>query len=264
MVLGLWDKTRRLVVSALSDYGMLEQGDRLLVAVSGGKDSAILLKMMTDIQRRAPFSFEIEAVIVDQKQPGFNLEKFAAWVESECQLKLDVIDEDTYSVVKRSVKPGKSYCGLCSRLRRGILYNYADQRGFTKLALGHHRDDANETLLLNLFFGGRIASMPPKLKSDDGRNILLRPLIYVAEDDLSQIANELSIPTIPCNLCGSQENLQRARIKSLLADWSKKFPHIGASMLKAQQNVRSSQLLDSSLWPFADLVSSQKATFIEK
>lgn len=251
----LWEKTRRLVVSALADFQLLGDGDRLLVAVSGGKDSAILLKLLTEIQQRSPYSFSINAVIVDQNQPGFELQEFSDWVKHSCGITLDVIDEDTYSVVKSAVKPGKSFCGLCSRLRRGILYNYAHREGYNKLALGHHRDDANETLLLNLFFGGRIASMPPKLKSDDGRNILIRPMIYVPEEYLSQIADDLSIPIIPCNLCGSQENLQRARVKSLISEWKVQFPHIGASMLKAQQNVRPSQLIDSSLWSFSTITS---------
>ena len=248
--MSLWVRTRKLIVSALSDYQMIVDKDRVMVAVSGGKDSSILLMMLSEIAKKAEISFSVHPVILDQKQPGFDLGAFRAWVEGDLGHTLSVIDEDTYSIVKHTVSNGKSYCGLCSRLRRGILYNYAADHGYDKIALGHHRDDLNETLMLNLMFNGRISSMPPKLFSDDGRNTVIRPLCYVPESSLISLAESIAMPIIPCNLCGSQENLQRARIKSMLEGWQKDFPHIGASMLKAQQNVRPSQLADKKLWSF--------------
>jgi len=248
--LSLWVKTRKLIVSALSDYQMIADKDRVMVAVSGGKDSSILLMMLSEIAKRAEISFTVHPVILDQKQPGFDLGAFREWVEGGLGHTLSVINEDTYSIVKQAVSNGKSYCGLCSRLRRGILYNYAADHGYDKIALGHHRDDLNETLMLNLMFNGRISSMPPKLFSDDGRNTVIRPLCYVPESSLMSLSESIAMPIIPCNLCGSQENLQRARIKAMLDTWQKEFPHLGASMLKAQQNVRPSQLLDKKLWSF--------------
>ncbi len=247
----LSEKIRKKAVAAINDYSMIEAGDRIMVAVSGGKDSSILLLTLKEIQSRAKINFTIQPVILDQKQPGFRIDAFAHWIKT-LSLDLDVINEDTYSIVTDKVKGGKSFCGLCSRLRRGILYNYAASHGFTKIALGHHRDDMNETLLLNLFFNGRMASMPPKLKSDDGRNIVIRPLAYVAEDILIQYADEIELPVIPCNLCGSQENLQRARIKALLKDLQKQHENVGASMLNSLQNIRPSQLLDRELWNFSE------------
>lgn len=223
-----------------------------MVAVSGGKDSSILLMMLHEIQKRSKIPFEIHAVLLDQKQPGFNCERFASWLES-LGYQLTVVEEDTYSIVTDKVAEGKAFCGLCSRLRRGILYNYAAEHGFNKIALGHHRDDLIETVLLNMFFNGRISSMPPKLKSDDGRNIVIRPLVYVPEKMLIDYAKELDFPIIPCNLCGSQENLQRAKVKGLLRKLETDNPDIGSSMLKSLQNIRASQLMDRDLWSFDSL-----------
>ena len=245
----LAEKIRKKVVGALSDYQMIEPGDKIMVAVSGGKDSSILLMMLSEIQKRSKIPFTFEAVLLDQKQPGFDAKAFAKWLENQ-NLKLTIIQEDTYSIVTDKVQDGKSFCGLCSRLRRGILYNYAHDNGFNKLALGHHRDDLIETVLLNMFFNGRISSMPPKLKSDDGRNVVIRPLSYVPEQWLIDHAKELEFPVIPCNLCGSQENLQRAKVKNMLRNLEKENKDLGSSMLRSLQNVRSSQLMDRELWDF--------------
>jgi len=252
-------KLRKQMVETIHEYGMIEQGDRVMVAVSGGKDSSVLLRLLADAQTKAPISFEIAPVILDQKQPGFDVSKYQAWVEAEVGMKLTVIEEDTYSIVKEKVAPGKTTCGLCSRLRRGILYNYASAHGFNKIALGHHREDLNQTLLLNLFFTGTLASMPPKLFSDDGRNIVIRPLAGCGEEDIASFAEQLSVPTIPCNLCGSQENLQRKRMKKLLADLRKEIPAIDQSLLKAQSNVRLSQLADTDVFDFLRMRDEQSS-----
>lgn len=243
------DKIRRKIVEAASDYELIEPSDRIMVCVSGGKDSTILALMLASIRERAPFEFDFSAVILDQKQPGFQLDAYRTWLEAR-GIPLTVISEDTYSIVKDKVAPGKSYCGLCSRLRRGIFYNYAHANGYTKIALGHHRDDLNQTVLLNLFYSGRMAGMPPKLFADDGRNTVIRPMAYVPEAWLSAYAKELMIPVIPCNLCGSQANLKRRKIKDLLRSLESDFPQLGASLLTAQQNVRPSQLLDRTLMDF--------------
>lgn len=235
-------RIRKKITEAVSDYGLIESGDRIMICVSGGKDSTILALMLKDMQSKAPIDFTLQAVMLDQRQPGFYAKNFQDWL-AEQGLPLTVIEEDTYKIVKQKTLPGKSFCGLCSRLRRGVFYNYAESQGYSKIALGHHRDDLNETVLLNLFYNGRIAGMPAKLLSDDQRNIVIRPMVYVPEAWLKAYAAELKIPVIPCNLCGSQDNLKRAQIKSLLQDLEKSQPGIAASMLSAQQNVRSSQLL---------------------
>lgn len=245
----LYLKLRKQTVAAIADYGLLADGDQVMVAMSGGKDSAVLLKLLLDIQSRAPYRFELYPVMLDQKQPHFDASRFKNWVLQQ-GAELTIIAEDTYSIVTNAVKPGKSFCGLCSRLRRGVLYNYAFDQGYNKLALGHHRDDLAETLLLNIFFNGRIASMPPKLKSDDGRNTVIRPLAYCDEEMIGQVAAALDIPVMPCNLCGSQENLQRERMKKMLASMRTEYPDLNASLLRSMQNVRSSQLLDKNLWTF--------------
>lgn len=242
---------RKDIVRALNDFNMLEKGDKLMVCVSGGKDSSILLASLIEIQRRAENKFEIEAAILDQKQPGFDVRAFKAWVES-LGVKLHIIEKDTYSIVKEKVTDGV-YCSLCSRMRRAILYDFAFDNGFTKIALGHHRDDLLETTLLNMFYTGHIASMPPKLKSDDGRNILIRPLCYVAEKDLEAVAKDWNFPIIPCNLCGSQEGMKRKRMKKLIKELEKEIPSLSASMLKSLSNIKPSQLLDQNLWNFKDL-----------
>ena len=241
----LSDIIRKKVTGALSDYQMIEENDRVLCAVSGGKDSTILALMLEQIKKRSKVSFSFDAVILDQKQPGFELDRYAAWLKSN-GIELKVIEEDTYSIVKDKVPAGKTFCGLCSRLRRGVLYNYAHAHGYTKIALGHHRDDLNETVLMNMLLNGRIASMPPKLHSDDKRNIVIRPLSYVPEKILSEYAQQLSIPVIPCNLCGSQENMMRQKVKALIKDLEHAHPNVGASLLAAQKNIRPSQLADVS------------------
>ena len=237
------DIIRKKVTSALSDYQMIAENDHILCAVSGGKDSTILALMLDQIRRKSKISFSFDAVILDQKQPGFQIDQYASWLASK-GIKLHVIEEDTYSIVTEKVPEKKTFCGLCSRLRRGILYNYAHAHGYTKIALGHHRDDLNETVLMNMLLNGRIASMPPKLRSDDKRNIVIRPLSYVSEKVLSQYAKELEIPVIPCNLCGSQENLMRKKVKNLIKDLEVMNPSVGASLLAAQKNIRPSQLAD--------------------
>lgn len=242
---------RKDIVRAVADFHLIEDGDRLMVCVSGGKDSSILLALLTEIRRRAERKFELEAVILDQKQPGFQIEAFRTWIES-LGVPLTVLERDTYSIVTEKIQDG-TYCSLCSRLRRAILYDHAVAKGFTKLVLGHHRDDILETTLLNLFYSGKLAAMPPKLKSDDGRNVLVRPLAYVPEKDLIELSKAWAFPIIPCNLCGSQDGLKRKRMKLMLRDLEKEIPHVGPTMLNALSNIKPSQLLDQDLWNFADL-----------
>lgn len=249
---------RKQIVKAIADYSLIQEGDKVMVCTSGGKDSSILLALLGEIRRRAPYHYDIEAVILDQKQPGFQVDAFRDWVENKVGVKLHVVERDTYSIVTEKITNGV-YCSLCSRLRRAILYDYAVDQGFTKMALGHHRDDVNQTLLLNLFYTGKVSSMPPKLKSDDGRNIVVRPLIYVPEDDLNALAKEWAFPIIPCNLCGSQEGMKRQRMKRLLKDLEKEIPNIANSMLTAQTNLRPSQLLDQELWDFEGLTADGQA-----
>jgi len=247
--LALATKIRKHMVSAISDYHMLAEGDRLMVAVSGGKDSTIMLLLLDEIRKRAPFAFTLDPVILDQKQPGFDCAAYSDWLQNQ-GMNLKIISEDTYSIVKDKVPEGKTYCGLCSRLRRGILYNYAADNGYSKIALGHHRDDMNETLLLNMFYVGRIASMPPKLFSDDGRNTIIRPLAYIPEQWLRDYEQELSIPVIPCNLCGSQDQMRRQEMKHLLRDMEQRIPGVQSSLQTAMKNIRASQLLDTKLYDF--------------
>ena len=243
---------RKQIVKAIAEFNLLEEGDKLMVCVSGGKDSSVLLALLTEIQKRAPFNFTFEAVILDQKQPGFDVTHFKNWVENEVGVKLHVIERDTYSIVTEKVKDG-TYCSLCSRLRRAILYDVAVDMGFTKMALGHHREDMNQTLLLNLFYTGKISGMPAKLKSDDGRNILIRPLAYVAESDITELLMAWKFPVIPCNLCGSQTGMKRQKMKKLLKDLEKDIPGISQSLQTAQANIRPSQLLDPKHWDFEGL-----------
>ncbi len=250
-------KIRKTMVEAMAEYQMLENGDKVMVCCSGGKDSSILLALLSEVQRRAPYKFELEAVMLDQGHPGFDPQAFAKWVKEDLGLQLTILSKDTYSIVKEKITDGV-YCSLCSRLRRGILYDHAFNNGFTKMALGHHRDDLSETLLMNLFYTGKLASMPPKLKSDDGRNILVRPLSYVAEKDLRELSKEWNFPIIPCNLCGSQEGMKRQKIKKLISDLETEIPYLGNSMLKAMSNVRESQLLDQELWDFTQLKSDPR------
>lgn len=237
----------RDVGKAVADFGMLAQGDRVMVAISGGKDSYTLLHLLRKLQRVAPIDFELVAVNVDQGQPGFPVEVLREWLAREWYPHRVVV-EDTYSIVKEKVPEGKTYCSLCSRLRRGILYNVAQELGCTKLALGHHRDDALHTLMLNLFFAGQLKSMPPKLQSDDGRNLVIRPLIYAQEEMIARFAALQAFPILPCNLCGSQENLQRKQMRTLLEELEAKHPGTKTSMLAALRNVRPTHLLDQGLW----------------
>lgn len=243
----LTDKIRKSMVAAINDFNMIEDGDRILVAVSGGKDSTTMMLLLDEIRKRARIDFTLTPVMLNQKQPGFNPSVFVNWL-SNMGISLSTIDEDTHSIVVSKVEKGKSFCGLCSRLRRGILYNYAHKFGFNKIALGHHRNDLNETVLLNMFYSGRIASMPPKLWSNDSRNIVIRPMCYVDEADIVTYAKNLAIPTVPCNLCGNQTDLKRKKIKKLLNQLSKEIEGIKGSLLTAQKNLRPSQLADRRYW----------------
>lgn len=251
-------KIRKQIVQALNDFNMIEEGDKIMVCVSGGKDSSILLALLTEIQRRSERNFQIEAAILDQKQPGFSVGAFKAWIES-LNVKLHIVEKDTYSIVKEKVQ-GSTYCSLCSRLRRAILYDFAHDNGFTKLALGHHRDDVVHTALLNLFYVGTMAAMPAKLRSDDERNILVRPLCYVSERDIEDLADVWGFPIIPCNLCGSQDGLKRQRIKKLVRDLEKEIPSIYASIQTALGNIKPSQLMDQELWDFKGLQAASTQT----
>jgi tRNA 2-thiocytidine biosynthesis protein TtcA len=245
-------RLHRQVGQAIGDFNMIEDGDKVMVCVSGGKDSYALLDILMGLQQRAPIRFELVAVNLDQKQPGFPEHVLPTYLES-IGVPFHIENQDTYSVVKRLVPEGATMCSLCSRLRRGILYRVASELGANKVALGHHRDDIIVTLLMNMFFGGRMKAMPPKLVSDDGKHIVIRPLAYVAETDLERWAALRDYPIIPCTLCGSQEGLQRAQIKAMLREWEKKQPGRSDNMLRAMGQLTPSHLLDRNLHPFATL-----------
>ena len=254
----LQKRLRRNVGRAIEDYNMIEAGDRVMVCLSGGKDSYGMLDILLNLQKTAPIDFDLVAVNLDQKQPGFPEEVLPEYLAG-LGIEFHILERDTYSIVKSVIPEGKTTCGLCSRLRRGNLYGFAREIGATKIALGHHRDDIIETLFLNMFFGGKLKAMPPKLLSDDGDNVVIRPLAYCKEEDLADYAACRGFPIIPCNLCGSQENLQRQAVKEMLRDWERKYPGRIDSIFASIANVAPSQLADTTLFDFASLRARPRA-----
>jgi tRNA 2-thiocytidine biosynthesis protein TtcA len=248
----LQKRLRRNVANAIVDYSMIGEGDRVMVCLSGGKDSYGMLDILLSLKQSAPIDFELIAVNLDQKQPGFPEHVLPAYLEG-LGVPYHIVEKDTYSIVRDVIPEGKTTCGLCSRLRRGTLYGFAEEIGATRIALGHHRDDIVETLFLNMFFGGTLKAMPPKLRSDDGRHVVIRPLAYCKEKDLAAYAAVKAFPIIPCNLCGSQENLQRVQVKAMLADWEKRYPGRTETIFRSIANVAPSQLADRALFDFAAL-----------
>jgi len=242
----------RNVGKAIADFNMIEDGDKIMVCLSGGKDSYVMLDILRSLKKRAPIHVDIVAVNVDQKQPGFPEHILPAYLD-ELGVDYKIVEEDTYSIVMDKIEPGKTTCSLCSRMRRGILYRTAKELGATKIALGHHRDDMLETMMLNMFYSGKLKSMPPKLGSDNGEHIIIRPLAYCVESEIAEFAKLKEFPIIPCNLCGSQENLQRQAVKSMLNDWSERFPGRIESMFTAMQNVVPSHLADGELFDFKNI-----------
>jgi tRNA 2-thiocytidine biosynthesis protein TtcA len=256
-------KLCRLAGQAIVDYNMIEEGDKVMVCLSGGKDSYAMLDVLMKLRERAPINFELVAVNLDQKQPGFPEEILPNYLK-KLGVPFHIEEQDTYGIVKRVIPEGKTTCGLCSRLRRGILYRVAGELGATKIALGHHRDDILETLLMNMFHGGKLKGMPPKLRSDDGKHIVIRPLAYVPERYLEKYAVQMEFPIIPCNLCGSQENLQRNAMKALLRDWEKKFPGRVESLFSSLQNVVPSHLMDGKEFDFKNLTDTSGSSDLEE
>lgn len=254
-------KLCRLVGQAIGDFGMIEDGDKVMVCVSGGKDSYAMLDILMKLRERAPIHFEIVAVNLDQKQPNFPAETLPNYLKN-LGIQFHIEEQDTYSIVKRVIPEGKTTCGLCSRLRRGILYRVADELGASKIALGHHRDDILETLMLNMFYGGKLKGMPPKLRSDDGKHIVIRPLAYVPEKLLERYASDMNFPIIPCDLCGSQPNLQRQAMKEMLRDWEKKYPGRVENLFRSMHHIVPSHLMDSEAFDFQNLEISTELSGI--
>jgi tRNA 2-thiocytidine biosynthesis protein TtcA len=254
----LQKRLRHTVGDAIADFNMIENGDKIMVCLSGGKDSYTMLDVLLNLQKTAPVDFELIAVNLDQKQPGFPEHVLSEYLES-IGVPYHIIEKDTYSVVKRVIPEGQTTCGLCSRLRRGTLYGYAEANGITKIALGHHRDDILETFFLNIFYGGKLKAMPPKLLSDDKKNIIIRPLAYTREKDIERFAAFKNFPIIPCNLCGSQQNLQRQAMKDMLKVWDRQFPGRLETIFTSLQNVAPSQLADRNLFDFVNLLREPNA-----
>ena len=251
----LQKRLRREAGKAISDYNMIEEGDKIMVCLSGGKDSYTMLDILRSLQKSAPVHFDLVAVNLDQKQPGFPDHILPEYLKS-IGVPFHILERDTYSIVQETVPEGKTTCGICSRLRRSTIYAFADQIGATKVALGHHRDDIIETLFLNMFYGGKLKAMPPKLLSDSKTNILIRPLAYCKESDIERFAQMQNYPIIPCNLCGSQENLQRQAIKAMCREWEAQFPGRVENIFRAMSNVSPSQLADRNLYPFETLAAT--------
>ncbi len=259
----LQKRLRRNVGRAIEDFNMIQDGDRVMVCLSGGADSYTMLEILLNLRHNAPVQFEILAINLDQKQPDFPEHILPEYLTA-LGVPFRILEQDTYSVVKRVVPEGATMCGLCSRLRRGALYSFAREHGYTKIALGHHRDDIMETFFLNLFFGGKLKAMPPKLLSDDGDNIVIRPLAYCQEVDIKEYARAREFPIIPCNLCGSQDNLQRQAIKQMLREWSRKYPGRVDNIFAALQNTLPSHLLDKTAFDFAGLETAERRLTNEK
>jgi len=251
----LQKRLRREAGKAISDYNMIEEGDKIMVCLSGGKDSYTMLDILRSLQKSAPVHFDLVAVNLDQKQPGFPDHILPEYLKS-IGVPFHILERDTYSIVQETIPEGKTTCGICSRLRRSTIYAFADQIGATKVALGHHRDDIIETLFLNMFYGGKLKAMPPKLLSDSKTNILIRPLAYCKESDIERFAQMQNYPIIPCNLCGSQENLQRQAIKAMCREWEAQFPGRVENIFRAMSNVSPSQLADRNLYPFETLAAT--------
>lgn len=242
---------------AIADYSMIQAGDRIMICLSGGKDSFTMLRLLKLLQQRSHHKFEIFAFTLDQSQPGWNDSQLREWLITQ-EIPFEILTRDTYSIVKEKIPEGGTYCSLCSRLRRGIIYRYAEENHFTKIALGHHRDDLITTLLMSIFYNGEIRSMPPKLLSDSKKNIVIRPLVYCQEKDIIEYAKEQQFPIIPCNLCGSQENLMRKRVKNLIGELSKENPKIPSNMLHALGSIKPSQLMDHRLWDFKNIENNRE------
>lgn len=247
-------KLLHYINKANDDFKMISKGDRVMVCLSGGKDSFTMLTLLNEMRIASNYKFELFSFTLDQAQPGWSDQALKAWLESK-KIPYEIMRQDTYSIVKEKIPEGKTYCSLCSRLRRGIIYSYAEEHGFNKVALGHHRDDLIRTLFMSILYGGQIQSMPPKLLSDNKKHIVIRPMAYCQEEDIKEFAAEEEFPIVPCNLCGSQENLMRVRVKRLIDQLAEENPKVPSNILHALQSVKPSQLMDKSLWDFRGLVS---------